>query len=82
MKPITLGPLRLPASHWRTRARHLMHTVRSSADASQRSEPTGYSFDDSRHPLWAIANGIAIFFLVMCMVSFFVLMVGVFWTPA
>jgi hypothetical protein len=83
MKSIKLSSLRLPASaRWRAHARRLVHAARSSADASHAPERTAYSFEDSQHPLWAIANGIAIFFLVMCAVSFFVLMADAFLTRA
>jgi hypothetical protein len=38
--------------------------ARRAAHSNRAIEPKGYSFDDSRHPVWAIANGIVVFFLV------------------
>jgi hypothetical protein len=38
----------------------------------------GYSFDDSRHPVWAIANGIAVFFLGTTAVGFLLLIADAF----
>lgn len=73
MKSLSLRSLHPPSSgHWRD-------CVYQLARAS-RPEPKGYSFDDSRHPLWAIANGIAAFFLGLSAVAFFVLMADAFLT--
>ena len=67
MKSHSLSTLHQPWSgHWRDRARQLAR--------ANRTKPKGYSFDDSRHPLWAIANGIAVFFLGLSAVAFLVLM--------
>jgi hypothetical protein len=74
MKSPGLGSLQHPSSgRWRARVRQLAH-------ANRRAEPKGYSFDDSRHPVWAIANGIAVFFLGMSAVAFLVLMADAFLT--
>jgi hypothetical protein len=74
MKSSSLGSLHQPSSgRWRARILELAH-------ANRRVEPKGYSFDDSRHPVWAIANGIAVFFLGMSAVAFIVLMADAFLT--
>jgi hypothetical protein len=73
MKSHSLSTLHQPWSgHWRDRVRQLAR--------ANRTEPKGYSFDDSRHPLWAIANGIAVFFLGLSAVAFLVLMADAFLT--
>ena len=73
MKSHSLSTPHQPWSgHWRDRVRQLARV--------NRTEPKGYSFDDSRHPLWAIANGIAVFFLGLSAVAFLVLMADAFLT--
>ncbi len=65
--------LHLPHWHPATAARRLAH-------ANRTVEPKGYSFDDSRHPIWAIANGIVIFFLGTLAVGFVLLIADAFLT--
>ena len=75
----SLASLHLASSgHWRVHARQLVHAARPSADAKRNAEPQGYSFDDSRHPVLAIANKIAVFFLAMSGVAFLALMTDTF----
>lgn len=59
---------------------HSAIVARRSAHANRNVEPHGYSFDDSRHPAWAIANGIAIFFLGTSAVGFLLLIADAFLT--
>ena len=73
MKSPSLSSPHPPSSgHWRNRVCQLAR--------ARRPEPKGYSFDDSRHPVWAIANGIAVFFLAMSAVAFVVLIADAFLT--
>jgi hypothetical protein len=59
---------------------HSAIVARRSAHANRNLEPHGYSFDDSRHPVWAIANGIVIFFLSTSAVGFLLLIADAFLT--
>lgn len=48
------------AGNWRVHACELAHAARPSAGGKHNAEPKGYSFDDSRHPVLAIANECAL----------------------
>lgn len=83
MKSPSLPSLHLASSgHWRVLARRLAHAARSPADAKRNAGPKGHSFDDSRHPVFAIANRIAIFFLAMSAVALLALVTDTFLTRA
>lgn len=74
VKSSSLGSLhQRSAGYWRVHACEPAHTARPSADAKRNAEPKGYSFDDSRHPVLAIANEIAVVFLAMTAVASFAL---------
>ncbi len=80
MKSINLGSFQPVSTHWRTHARHMLRAARSESPVRPDPEPTIHSFDDSQHPVWAIASSITIFFLVVSVCAFFVLMADAIWT--
>jgi len=80
MKSHHLASLHLPFSaSWR-RSRHLANASHFWWAAKAPRKAKGDSFDETHQPLWAITNGIAIFFLVMTAVAFLLLMVDAFLT--